>query len=67
MESLATEQLEDQLCDLIESNKLENKPYSGRNSYFIVKNEESTFPKEEAPILSPALTDSHVRIFKFQQ
>ena len=34
VESLTTEQLEDQLRDLIESNKLENKPYSGRNSYF---------------------------------
>ena len=50
VESLTTEQLEDQLRDLIESNKLENKPYSGRNSYFIVENEESTFPKEETPI-----------------
>ena len=49
------------------ANKLKNQPHSGRNSYFIVENEGSTFPKEtslpsdifpeEAPILSPVLAD----------
>ena len=32
VESLTTEQLDDQLRDLIKANKLENKPHSGRNS-----------------------------------
>ena len=67
VESLTTEQLENRLRDLIKANKLENKPHSGRNSYFIVENEGSTFPKEtslpsdifpeEAPIPSPVLGD----------
>ena len=49
------------------ANKLKNQPHSGRNSYFIVENEGSTFPKEtslpsdifpeEAPIPSPVLGD----------
>ena len=45
VESLTTEQLDDQLRDLIKANKLENRPHSGRNSLFIVENEESTFRK----------------------
>ena len=49
MESLTTEQLEDQLRDLIKANKLENKPHSRRKSYFIAENEKSTFPKEIYP------------------
>ena len=74
MESLTTEQLENRLRDLIKANKLENKPHSGRNSYFIVENEGSTFPKEtslpsginfteETPISSPVLTDTHTSEF----
>ena len=69
VESLTTEQLEDWLCDFIEANKLENKPHSGRNSYFVVENEETTFPKEaslpsdnifpeETSVPSPVLTDA---------
>ena len=49
VESLTTEQLENRIRDLIKSNKLENKPHSGRNSYFIVENEGSTFLKETSP------------------
>ena len=71
VKSLTTEQLEDRLRDLIKANKLENKPHGGRNSYFIVENEESTFPKEtslpsdiifpeETPIPSP---DTHTSEF----
>ena len=69
VESLTTEQLENQLHDLIKTNKLENKPHSGRNSYFIAENEGSTFLKEtsppsdiifpeKTPILSPVLIDT---------
>ena len=47
--SLTTEQLENRLRDLIKANKLENKPHIGRNSYFIVENEGSTFLKETSP------------------
>ena len=46
VESLTTVQLEDRLRDLIKANKLENEPHSGRNSYFIVEDEESPFPKK---------------------
>ena len=70
VESLTTEQLENRLRDLIKANKLENKPHSGRNSYFIVENEGSTFLKEtsppsdiifpeKTPIPSPVLIDTH--------
>ena len=74
MESLTTEQLDDWLRGLIKANKLENKPHSGRNSYFIVINEGITFPKEtplpsdiifpeETPIPSPVVTDTHTSEF----
>ena len=73
VESLATEQLEDRLRDLIKANKLENKLHSGRNSYFIVENEENTFPKETSLpsdiILSeknthPLTRYTHIRILR---
>ena len=46
VESLTAEKLEDRLRDLIKAKKLKNKHHSGRDSYFIVENEGSTFPKE---------------------
>ena len=73
VESLTTEQLEDRLRDLIKANKLENKLHSGRNSYFIVENEENTFPKETSLpsdiILSeknthPLTRYTHIRILR---
>ena len=73
VESLTTEQLENRLRDLIKANKLENKLYSGRNSYFIVENEENTFPKETSLpsdiILSeknthPLTRYTHIRILR---
>ena len=73
VESLTTEQLEDRLRDLIKANKLENKLHSGRNSYFIVENEENTFPKETSLpsdiILSeknthPLTRCTHIRILR---
>ena len=75
VESLTTEQLEDRPRDLIKANKLENKPHSGRNSYFIVENEGSFFPKETSlptycffrrnthPVTRPNRY-AHVRIFR---
>ena len=75
MESLTTEQLEDRPRDLIKANKLENKPHSGRNSYFIVENEGSFFPKETSlpsycffrrnthPVTRPNRY-AHIRIFQ---
>ena len=73
VESLTTEQLENRLRDLIKANKLENKLYSGRNSYFIVENEQNTFPKETSLpsdiILSernthPLTRYTHIRILR---
>ena len=75
VESLTAEQLEDRLRDLIKAKKLKNKPHSGRDSYFIVENEGSTFPKEtslssdiifpeETPIPSPVLIGTHIRVFQ---
>ena len=73
VESLTAEQLEDRLRDLIKANKLENKLHSGRNSYFIVENEENTFPKETSLpsdiILSernthPLTRYTHIRILR---
>ena len=75
MESLTIEQLEDRLRDLINANKLENKSHSEKNSYFIVGNEETTFPKEtflasdiifpeEKPIPLLVLKGILIRIFR---
>ena len=74
VESLTTVQLEDRLRDLIKANELENESHSGRNSYFIVEDKESPFPKEtsllsdiifpeETPIPSPVLTDTQTSEF----
>ena len=59
----------------LKANKLKNKLHSGKNSYFIVENEGSTFPKEtslpsdiifpeETPIPSPVLIGTHIRVFQ---
>lgn len=47
--TLKTVESKDQLCDLNKVNEHENKPQSGRNSYFFIENEENTFFQKKHP------------------
>ena len=77
--TLKTVESKDQLCDLNKVNKHENKPQSGRNSYFFIKMKKTPFSKRNIPpircyfsrrnihLVTRLSRYTHVRIFQTEE